>query len=116
MCMDGVSNQTDPESLEVYAKAANKLISKGTGLFVVPAPEKGIMEHRVVVVGDLDYKDCVKRGVDVIAFRWVPDELMTFDEIKAFRDTNSCGDYLCQRDLSGCPRGCICACRFCDCE
>jgi hypothetical protein len=61
-------NQTKQEWLE--ASEPNTL---GTGLFLVPdvqSDQVGAVQK--VVVPDITYKQCIQRGMFVVAFKWVP--------------------------------------------
>jgi hypothetical protein len=65
-------NQTHPEVLAAAGRnGVDALSIPGFGVFVIPAPEKGILEYKVVVVEDLTYLECVKRGANCPAFKWV---------------------------------------------
>jgi len=44
----------------------------GVGLFLIPAPDIGIMDEKVVIVEKITYDDTVKRGQNTIAFKWFP--------------------------------------------
>ena len=78
----------------------------GTGLFAVPAPQKGILEKDVVVVHDLTYLECIKRGHNCLAFKWVPASVMIGADIIKARATTDCGDISCSED-DDCPPPCL---------
>jgi hypothetical protein len=65
-------NQTNPEVLKhCESKGENPETSIGFGLFLVPAPEFGILEWKTVVVEDMSYVECAKRGANCKAFQWI---------------------------------------------
>lgn len=82
-------NQTHGLCLEALKKNAKQ---KGTGLFVVPAPENGILECRVVRVKNISYQECVKRGVNCLAFQWVANSVMSFEKLAEIQCDHSCAD------------------------
>ena len=45
---------------------------RGMAMFIVPVPEVGILETKVVRVGDLDYVDTRKRAETCVGFKWLP--------------------------------------------
>jgi hypothetical protein len=100
-------NQTPPNSLTILSEKG--LLLTGTGLFLVPAPEKGILEYKVILVPNLNYHESVKRGSTCHAFKWIPDSLMTWEELSKKRDTMECRDHLCfPRTDEDCPPFCMC--------
>ena len=74
MSCDCKKNQTHPEVLKqtIHSIGSND-ISKavGVGMFVIPAPEKGILESKVVLVDNLSYVECAKRGENCLMFQWI---------------------------------------------
>jgi hypothetical protein len=92
-------NQTFPDCHKALAKDAAQL---GTGLFVVPAPENGVPEWKIVRVPNLTYRECVKRGANCGAFQWVANSVKTYDELIKVMCTHSCpgSGYTC--DQIGC--------------
>lgn len=78
MACNCAKNQTDEKHLKGIKDFTKAM---GTGLFLVPAPEIGIMENRVVLVEGLSYSECVKRGAGCQAFKWVPNSKMKYKEL-----------------------------------
>ena len=92
---------------------------KGTGIFVFPTssvgdfgntdlqttiPSEGNVPLTKGYVENINYPDCVQRGTKdwVLAFRWVPNSLETFDNLKMA----TCGTVMC---VKRCARyGCVC--------
>ena len=66
-------NQTHPDVIKhVIDKKLDVSRTEGFGIFLVPAPEKGILEVKTVVVENVSFRECVKRGANCIAHQWVP--------------------------------------------
>ncbi|MDP3735530.1 MAG: hypothetical protein Q8R39_03835 [bacterium] len=54
----------------------------GTGLFIIPDVMKGeIGAVQKIIVPDLTYEDCVRRGQAAIAFKWVPHTVQSYEDI-----------------------------------
>jgi hypothetical protein len=104
-------NQT---SSEVYDYLRNLKIehqeainsNPGTGLFLVPNPEAGILEVKVVLVSNISYSECSKRGENCIAYKWIPHGYMPESEVRDARSKLLCAGY--------CPAGIVCG-GFCMC-
>ncbi len=65
-------NQTHPDVLkEMIAKGENPRTALGFGLFLVPAPELGILEWKTVIVEDISYCECARRAENCQAFLWI---------------------------------------------
>ena len=91
-----MKNQTDPRWLDGPENET------GTGIFIVPDVEnsEALAVKRVLVPG-LKYLECVTRAILALAFKWVPDRVVSYKEL----DHASCG----QRCVESCPTpGCIC--------
>lgn len=99
------ANQTPKASFD--ARDVNR-DSLGTGLFMVPAPEIGMLEYRGVVVPGITYSACVKRGENCIGFKWIADALMTVDQINAERANRSCLSPNCLPGFPCTDMTCIC--------
>ena len=110
-------NQTPETVFEAIATSGHKLRSEetlGLGLFIVPAPENGILEYREVLVDKLTYNECLKRGSHCEAFQWIPygvsitdhGETFTIGSLKEFNEVRPlyCNDSC----RGGCPMGCTC--------
>ncbi len=95
-------NQTPPDALKTLeGKEQNSV--KGTGIFLVPDPEKGVLAWKSIRVANLTYLDTVKRGENCKALKWVPETLMSFAEIQ--KNQPACAGFKCS---SPCPHFCIC--------
>ncbi len=97
-------NQTPKEAFEMLKSATDKKL-KGTGLFLIPAPEKGILESKVVLVQDLTYEEAVKRGENCQALKWVPEQLKSFQAL--VKERAACAGW-CGPNGSWCTTGCVC--------
>ena len=63
-CKCGTQNQTHPDSIKALAAAKKAgTATTGTGVFIVPAPDKGIMEFTIIIIEDIEYDECVKIGI-----------------------------------------------------
>jgi len=63
-------NQTDPKKLEGI-----KETEKGSGVFAIPNPAEGAEAISKVIVNNITYEECVRRGRPCLAFKWVPSQL-----------------------------------------
>jgi hypothetical protein len=103
MCASGKEhNQTSDESLDAIAKNQSEL---GTGLFLTLDPVSGGDQHQVAIEPGLSYDDCLVRGAQHHAFKWVADSDMSHAEIQNSRF--GCSNFDC-RDGKRCPTGCLC--------
>ena len=76
-------NQTNPEWLRGIDDG-----TLGTGIFLIPDVSKNeVGAVQKVVVPDLTYEDCVRRGQAAIAFKWVPHMVASFEQLT----TGVCG-------------------------
>ncbi len=71
-------NQTPKESYEALRANSESL---GTGLFLIPAPDKGILEFGGVIVPHISHSECAKRGETCIAFKWIADSYKSYEEL-----------------------------------
>lgn len=120
MCNCNSKDQTKKEVFDyIESLKLNILAVKdapvGFGLFLVPAPELGVLETKTISVDDLTYKDTVKRGHLCLAFQWVPAGITAKArdgaEIKIEKPQDllhilDCTSSRCSP--SGCPMGCFC--------
>lgn len=98
-------DQTPIASLKALMKNKDGL---GTGLFLIPAPEKGPLEWKVVAVKDLSYKDAVLRGTNCEALKWIAYAVLSHAQFEKARSVD-CSNYLCDSDGT-CPSiTCICS-------
>ncbi len=75
----------------------------GTGIFLLPDVESPIFGAAIKrCIADIIYPECVKRGQFAMAFKWVPNSAMTFQQIQI----NACGQLLCVDSCA--PEGCVC--------
>ena len=102
MACDCQKNQTNEESYKVLSKKHDAI---GTGVFLVPDPEKGILEYKAVTVKSLPYSECFKRGENTTAFMWVAEELHSFEEV--MKQRSMCGQF-CNAAGLRCPGLCFC--------
>jgi hypothetical protein len=67
-----IHNQTDAKQInaDIAARENNQPLL-GVGLFLLPEPEKGILEFRKAIVEGITYKECILRGQYCLAFKWV---------------------------------------------
>lgn len=88
----------------------------GVGLFLIPAPEVGILELKSIHVDNLSYSECVKRGQNCEAFKWIPHG-MEFEhegkriKIKSADDLKplDCTSKQCNSGpVKGCSNPCFC--------
>jgi hypothetical protein len=89
MCR-GQKNQTHAISHEARKRNPEEL---GTGLFSIPAPERGILERRVIMVPDLTYVATVKRGHLCEAFKWIAGSVKSYETLqKQATEGHDCGN------------------------
>jgi hypothetical protein len=62
----------------------------GTGIFLIPAPDIGIFEFKKILVENVSYIETVKRGQNCTAFSYLPNSILSFENIKARVCGNSC--------------------------
>lgn len=110
MCNCGQKlNQTHGKVIDFFSEQQSKVQGYnhryhiGTGVFGIPDPETGIMEQKKIFVKDITYDETVKRGANCLAYLFVPNELMSFDDVT----TAYCGGP-CQLDCSKGGWSCIC--------
>ncbi len=103
-------DQTPEASLKVLQTTKDPM-TKGTGLFLVPDPEKGILETRVVLVRDLTYPETIKRGTNCEAYKWIAQAHLTISQIEAER--KRCPEIWCGNSHNLCPPSCFCSYLFC---
>ena len=100
-------DQTPKESKEVLAKSRNGYLrERGTGIFLIPAPELGVLAYRAVNVQNLTYFECVRRGHHCLAFKWVSVKHADIKAIEASQLRDCFG--FCNYAGGFCPIGCIC--------
>jgi hypothetical protein len=78
----------------------------GSGVFAIPDPLGGRDAFTKIIVNDITYQECVKRGRRCIAFKWVNKQLPTGEtecptpnmlcKETCAHDTCVCIDGLCQ--------------------
>jgi hypothetical protein len=107
--MGNQHNQTQREWVhmanEVRISGAGDV--KGTGIFLIGAPDKQPKWIQSVLVPDLTYVEAVRRGEKCLTVKWVPDSVMTFQEISKVKGSGGC-NALCL-DVSDCHNvACTC--------
>ena len=70
-CSKSIKNQTSEDVFE-FLGHPDKQESIGIGLFIIPAPEIGIMEYKMVTVEGLTYREVAKRGQMCEVFKFFP--------------------------------------------
>jgi hypothetical protein len=109
-------NQTSIKAIDYLKKSNTPLRSASTlgiGIFIVPAPENGILEWKTVYVEGIGYDECIKRGENCSSFQWVPHGFTTelsgkSFTIKSAADIRSLAGYCDDECTGGCPMGCHC--------
>jgi hypothetical protein len=76
-------------------------------MYLIPAPEVGVLEYRVVTVAGLDYKECSKRAHHCAAWKFIPDSLMSNQKIKEARTQGDCSGH-CSGPSHHCSIVCMC--------
>jgi hypothetical protein len=99
-------NQTRPEWLTRPAGVQGEV--KGTGVFVVPAPDKGILEVRKILVEGIGYRESLKRAEGCVAFKWVPSHVRSNEQLSA----DSCDGFC--LSMSDCNGACACIGGICE--
>lgn len=99
-------NQTKRDSFDALKQAMD---SAGSGLFEVAAPELGPNQSKIVVVPELTYAECVKRGQNCFGFKWVAHSVMAHTALDAQR-ANDCMGVPCPD--GDCPDPCYCSKRM----
>ena len=125
MCNCGNSkNQTPDEVADFLASNASTLQRRdgevmGFALFLVPAPERGILEWSKTLVTDISASEASKRAQHCAAYQWVPygyttthpqrGDSVTFASAVEAQDIK---DWICNNLLrcrpGGCGLGCFC--------
>lgn len=106
------SKDQTPREVFEYLKQANAMSTqhkegaKGLGLFLVPDPEAGVLEEKVVTVDGLSYDECAKRGENCLAYKWIPAGFKSAADVQAER-ARSCGQW-CGTNRDWCPGLCFC--------
>ncbi|HRJ69759.1 MAG TPA: hypothetical protein PK812_09130 [Beijerinckiaceae bacterium] len=62
---------------------------KGTGVYSVPAPDKGASGRRTILVPNLTYDEAYGRSIHCIEATWIPESEMKFEDMSA--DEKYCG-------------------------
>lgn len=96
-------NRTKGDSFDALKQARESI---GTGLFEVAAPELGVHQNKIVVVPDLAYDECVKRGQNCFGFKWIANDVMQHDAIDRDR-RGGCRGMPCPD--GECPDPCFCS-------
>ena len=106
-CGDHRQGRTQPDDQtpeEAFRILGQNPGTKGTGVFLVPAPEEGVLLQTVRFVPNLTYAECVRRGAECGAFKFIPDELVGRADCPEC-NPGGCG-YACPQ--TSCPVNCIC--------
>jgi hypothetical protein len=84
---------------------------KGTGVFFVPDPESEseaeslVGSRKVILVENLTYEECAKRGHFCLSFKWIPHKHIAFQAISA--QVGGCPQLTCRYNTD-CPIKCFC--------
>lgn len=88
-CAKDQTTEKDLDQLAEFLSKGQK--PKGIGVFVVPAPELGILEYKVVICEEeITYEECAKRGHNCESFKWVIGKTKE-DAIAAKNENVDCG-------------------------
>jgi hypothetical protein len=85
-CNCGANQDQTPDACikaGAAAAAASKESVRGYGMFLVPAPEKGPLKTKTILVGDLAIEECTERGHLCIAFKWMHEGVVSFKEMES---------------------------------
>lgn len=105
MC-DCNKNQTSKKSIAALGKSGRAIDDElGSGVFLVPAPELGILEYKTVNVPRLTYRETVKRGEHCVAFKWISIGEASINAID--KSQQGCAGF-CNFAGGQCPFGCMC--------
>jgi len=118
MCQCNSKDQTPKEVVDFLNEKGIDVFSEktqGIGMFIIPAPDLGIMETRVMLVDNLSYKECAKRGNTCEGFKWIPKgysfthgserKLVTISSMEDLKNASFNCNNACR---GGCPMGCHC--------
>lgn len=116
------SKTKDQTHKDAVSYAINNRIStsatEGFGLFLIPAPEKGTLETRTLIIEKLSYMETQKRGLYCLAYQWIPrgikvmseEKELTLDTVENLQTFRSgrpdCWAQFCES--GGCRMGCWC--------
>lgn len=114
------SFQKNQTSKKVFQALLDKKLDArseiGAGLFLLPAPEVGPMQYKKVFVHDLSYIDVQLRGIDCLAYRWLPYSYLNKTEVsKLSANPADCVFKKCSED-NECEDGsdnCLCMAGYC---
>lgn len=95
-------NQTAPDVVAAFSRLSSGEERIGFGIFIVADPTQPLDGMRKVVVPDLDYDDCVRRGYDCVAFKWLP---ATEENTRAIKELRACDPFPC---TNSCLNQCVC--------
>ncbi|MHC6157660.1 hypothetical protein ACVSQB_38560 [Bradyrhizobium elkanii] len=92
--MSFAENQTSDEAID-----GQKPGDKGSGIFAVPDPASPIQgAFKKVIVTDITYPECVRRGQNCMVYKWLPkrvDQKASDCPTKGSLCTKSCAHDLC---------------------
>jgi hypothetical protein len=115
MCNCSKKDQTPDEVIKFVKEMKIDVFSEkvsGIGMFFIPAPEIGIMETRTILVDDISYKECAKRGENCLGFKWIPKGFKTSHNNKEITLLSSDDIrnqlWSCDDCRGGCVMGCHC--------
>ena len=74
-------NQTSEKSASLLQAGDIKIL--GCGVFLVPAPELGILEFKKIIVENLTAEETIKRGNNCQAYKWFHPSDMTPSQLQS---------------------------------
>jgi hypothetical protein len=82
----------------------------GTGIFVIGNPESlEEKNYSTIILPEMSYHDCLKRGKNCLAFKWMPKDAKTYEEILAVKRQVGCTGLCPGPDCDGSYGGaCVC--------
>lgn len=89
-----------------FAPGGEQLL--GTGLFGIPDPSKSDLDSTVILVPDIDYFECLRRGARCESFQWIPNTMMSYKKIKEEREAGTCFQGCSGPNHKPCKPGCLC--------
>lgn len=95
-------NHTKKEWLLSPENGGSKL---GTGIFLIPAPDRGVLSFRKVLVSNLEYPETAKRAVGCPVFKWVPQHVAKYEDLTQL----SCANISCISSDDCLGISCLCS-------
>jgi hypothetical protein len=111
-CAEATVHDQTPDDVWDFCEKKKTVLGKanGTGIFLVPAPDKGVTKFESMVVGSLTYREAKLRAKGCIAFKWFPSAMISEKKIREEKSTRSCDGSGCRRDADCERNGKHCFC------